>query len=416
MDNPPYIQYAKGPCGPVVASDGIDGTTYTCYACSKIMFIRRAHKRKRNGFEHNVRSYFFHKTGSTCRGEGVEHLAAKDAIVVGDHEFVMPCRQCNQQMVIDISGDKSTEVTWRDFRLDVGVKRDDVVIGAIEVLCSHAVDDPKAQALTEGGLAWCEVRARDVLLSTKRVICVRSAISMCDPCTDAKRIQEDRIAQASLEATLERMVQSADKAMKVETYRRTVDAYVSELGVTIPESELDILYSLHDTTLSFDNLKFETVAAIIKKGPTEEHIQQARTRWNLVVAAIKRSVGRAPHEYAQQQINAEIVQLVDNRSPELTETIVQLATTNPENVVEFGKYRGMTLEQISEVDIGYIRWLSMWTGNRDGNHPVQKLHSFGQYKDKARDMLKGRCLMCFNDTFENWRHWCRGCYRDTIFG
>lgn len=376
------------------------------------MFSRREHKRKRNGFEHTVRSHFYHKSGSVCRGEGVEHLAAKDAIVVGNHEFVMPCRQCNQHMVIDISGDRSTEVAWRDFRLDVGVKRDSVVVGAVEVLCSHAVDDPKAQALTEGGLAWCEVRARDVLSSTKRVVCVRAAISMCDPCTDAKRVEEDRIAQATLEATLERLVQPADKARKVEAYRRAVDAYISELDVVIPESELDILYSSHDTTLSFEDLEYETVVAITKKVPTEDHTQQARTRWNFVMAAIKRSVGRAPREYAQQQFNADIVRLVGTLPPELTETAVHLATTNPEDVVGFGKYRGMTLEQIAEQDIAYIRYLAMWTGDRDGNYPVQWIHEHGQYKDKARDMLKGMCLKCFNGTLEDWRHWCGGCYRD----
>jgi hypothetical protein len=150
------VQYAKGPCGPVCAVAAGD-EAYTCYECGDAVFSKRAHKRRRNGIAHDVRSHFCHKSGSTCKGESVEHLAAKDALLTCKHyTFFVACRVCNAAIQVHVEGDRSTELTWGAFRLDVGVKSGDTIVGAIEVLHTHEIGDAKALALTEGG---CEVRA-----------------------------------------------------------------------------------------------------------------------------------------------------------------------------------------------------------------------------------------------------------------
>lgn len=473
--DPPIMHYAKGPCGPVLAEH--EGDKANCYVCKEPVYVKREHKRRRNGIEHTVRAHFCHYPSSTCRGENAggesaDHLAAKDKVVQGAGPFVFRCR-CGTNIPVHIEGTRQLEVRWHDRRLDVGVLCDGVVVGAIEVLHSHAMEDDKVDELTSGGLAWCEVRAKDVFSSPVR--CVRCAVTLCDACI----AKEDSKAEAALQASMDTLSRIASERMRVESYTRTIESKLEALGLP-PEARACVHKSMDPTTWGY-----ETVVALTKRLPNVDSIELAETRWAEMELALKRlaqekvaSYHRAldvkigplelsedvcislheeidqthpfeyetlveltginpdaettkaveekwakmisalkqagsPEAYAQQRLNAQVLRAVEGKAdPHTAEELLEAYDTD---LLQFGKYKGMTVQQVYRQDPGYVRYLAMYTGHRDEkyNKPDEELNDYSApYKDTARGLLRGVCLMCYCELDEEWKNWCGSCFRN----
>lgn len=137
------LLWAQTCCGPVHATGDLTLEPW-CYECGGQVFRRRAHKRRRNGVIFDVRAHFAHRnTGTSCKGESINHLAAKDAVQHHHrnlHWFV-PCAGCTMDYEVHIPRDTKAvvEQSFGAYRLDVGFCKEDGHGRLLFVRCSHAI-------------------------------------------------------------------------------------------------------------------------------------------------------------------------------------------------------------------------------------------------------------------------------------
>lgn len=399
------VRLAKGTCGPITAV--CDGEKATCYECGSLVYARKEHKRRRNGIDHMVRSHFFHKKGGAlCTGESIEHLAAKDALIHNDFTFYMLCGGCGDRIHVYIEGRRELETVWNGFRLDVGVFQDTTVVGAIEVLHTHAMENAKMEAMTSNGLAWCEVYSKDVLSGEKNIPCVRCAVPYCDSCKQ----NMDNDAEKHCRQGFESLRLAALKQWREAAFRRVIDAKFDALEVPISKTDREWLYRGNlECPPDFD---LDTLIAITGVTPDPKYIKEVEVGWEKMIECLKKTRASQP-VLAQQILNQKVIYALEGCETSIIDTATELVYDQAENVLDFGKYNGTTIDQVFNKDPGYVKWLAMWSGFRDGRFPEQKLNEYsGKYKDAAREKLKGVCLMCFDQTGHDWKHWCRECYRD----
>jgi len=405
------MDYGKGASGPIRPLEDKGDTV--CYSCQSPIYYKRAHKRRRNGVDIDVTAHFAHKPGSTCNGESVEHLAAKDALVKHAHKwrFVSKCHTCSnltQIHVIDGPVRLEEEVKWNKFILDVGVLDiDGNVTGAFEVLKTHAVPLEKATALTDGGLAWCELRADDVLsMTNEEIVCTQSgAPLLCSACETVRnnllaKVICNRITKEIETATDARM--AAAQSDLIDTFiHRQIDPF----GLTTDQVQSIITHFKVGGPLDY-----KCLTAITGFTPPADALTKVRTKWNRMVATLKLSLRDSPLKFAAQQLNQKIVDASDKQFG--VDDVVAVTSAHPNDVIRFGKYSGSTFEQVAELDIKYIRYLARWTGDRDleSNKPAVWSHPHGEFQQRARLALRGHCLNCFNGTLVDWKHWCSKCY------
>lgn len=165
----PGVPYALDASGQVVEpGDANPGQPYTCLACHEPVSPVRAHTRLIHGQQRPWRAHFSHRPGSDCRasGESILHLAYKRLLrwAIERHrglDIGLICPDCEQASTFDYQlapGDTvATEVWTGPYRADVAVLgMNGLPDFAVEVLHTHQVPEPKAQALP---LPWVEVRA-----------------------------------------------------------------------------------------------------------------------------------------------------------------------------------------------------------------------------------------------------------------
>jgi hypothetical protein len=391
-----------------------------------------SHKRTRNGIKHDVREHFAHNPGSACRGESVEHLAAKDALVKHAHrwKFMIRCNSCTTVKDIDVGGPNFvTERPWSGFFLDVGVEcTDGVVVGAIEVLKTHPVGPEKAAALTAGGLAWCEVRASDVLAlvagSLHSLEATQAAPYTCLRCTDTIAAEQETRARAKINGVLHTIRSTAAETSRRHSYTRVIEEELGVLAARLTPDQISRVRSLVKLGPNgipppdFDGstLDYDTITAITGVSTNADSEKLAHDKWQRIVTVLTVYATDNPDAYAAQKLNTDIVAAVRSLRPDLSlaeqSDIEDAGASQPREVLAFGKYKGMTFEQVEEHDMAYIRWLAMWSGRRADKRPEQRLHEHGTFKARARLALQGVCLLCFDLTESDWKNWCTGCYRD----
>lgn len=443
------MEYAKGNHGPVCAINADIPSEARCYLCNEKVYVKEQYKRKRNGIEHTVRRHFCHYSKSTlCTGsvETAQHLAAKDALINGDQRFYFAC-QCGVHVPIAIEGTRSLEVPWRENtwpiekqsrRLDVGIvyKDTDIVVGAIEVVQTHFMEQDKIDELTAAGLAWCEVTAENVLSSRDGhpIRVFRCAVSMCDTCLEREKIEAQ--TKAELKATMaarEKLKQQIEKdavQKKIDVlfekmnheqnaaYHKAIDEKIApfkfseEIVVSIHKEFI----MHHKFTAEYHEFTYENLVALTGFVPDQAAIKKVESKWARMIEKLEQSA--SSEEYAQQKLNQQVLAVVKGKQPPLEETARELLEAEPEDVLTIGKYKGMTLEQIFNRDPDYVRTLAMYTGQKDGNknRPETRHNTWsGAYKIRARELLQGICLVCYDTLDEKWMSWCPSCYTNMVY-
>lgn len=189
----------------------------TCYGCDGVLFWRKPHKRKRNGVTFDVKGHFVHKgylRPETCTHETFEHAAAKHMVKMRPvTNYTIECDTCGENVCIETANEGSTaheEYSWnRDekrYQLDVAFVTDGRVTGAVEIYKTHKIPDEKASALTDGGIAWVEVSAAEVLERRgDSVSALRCAIAECQKCEiarkerDAQNLRQKMVTEAKVD-------------------------------------------------------------------------------------------------------------------------------------------------------------------------------------------------------------------------
>lgn len=378
------IVWARSTTGPVFAEEARTGAT--CYGCAADLSWVRQHKRNRCGVSFVVRPFFRHparSSSSNCSNESIEHKAAKDAVVTrGDRmEYFFRCDDCGEQIPWSVRTKGCTyqeEVTWnadaKRFRLDVGILAPGgSVIGAVEILHRHAIPTEKAEVMTNAGLDWCEVTSRRVLdairTETFKVQITRCAHTICDGCTEKLRLAE-----------FSRMDEERDAEARAASYTR------------------------------------ETRASIIRK---------MRRDWR----KLRGASGVQVHDAKWLQLVTDVTKFASERALELDLTDseeVHEDVLEGKLLVTFGKYKGMSLGKIQEIDWNYLLWLAGYDFGRldDKRRAVRRRadargaeHIPLDIERGARDLVSGKCVKCAGEIEgwdeTTWKSLCLDCWRES---
>lgn len=358
----------------------------TCLSCSASLTVVKAHKRTRNGVRFQVRAFFRHPVNhenANCCNESIDHKAAKRAAVQFKDKlrYSYKCVDCSALTPIHLEGEMyEEEIAWNaSFRLDVGIRSNDgAVVGAVEIYHTHAISNEKARAMTDAGLAWCEVTSKRVLdavrTGTYSVVVLRCAYDTCAACIEKTR-----------KAELDRLDQELDlsiKCLKEETeFRKNV-------------------------------------------------IERAGNDWRKLQPYKTHCADKEKAESEWQQLVSDTMRYVSDRAsqlgisdlPETDDLAHDLLSNVP--VLTFGQYKGHTVDRVSEMDWKYTLWLAGWNfGRMDENGRAEKRrrHQSVEYITKeiqtvAKEVIEGRCFRCEEDIPEwdqcKWKTWCTECYRD----
>ena len=103
------------------------------------------------------------------------------------------------------------------------------------------------------------------------------------------------------------------------------------------------------------------------------------------------------------------------------QALLEASKATGSNVLSFGKHQGTTVALLfdDEDTQPYVRWLAGFTGYTQGCYNRPEVHrdtSAYQFvptvvAEEAKQLLKGRCLLCFCRTDTEWKSWCGGCFR-----
>ena len=361
------LLWAQTCCGPVHATGDLTLEPW-CYECGGQVFRRRAHKRRRNGVIFDVRAHFVHRnTGTSCKGESINHLAAKDAVQHHHrnlHWFV-PCAGCTMDYEVHIPRDTEAvvEQSFGAYRLDVGFcKEDGQLVGAVEVFVTHAIDTTKQKAMTDAGLAWVEVTASNVLdtieTSRDRVQALRSAVLFCQSCEQKQLLEKKEYAERQVSA----------KAIAERQLAATL-AKIRNVHNLVPEATAALLSAFCDHAWS-----------------------------------------KLPHSEEEKAMAIDYI-----------ETLV-----DGDIVLTFGKHKGIGVKQLWHTEErdkqGYVRWLAGYTGRRrvdaEFNQPEQNdsilKGATVDIQEIAREVLVGHCLRCLDPiSGPLWKRWCRDCFHQS---
>lgn len=336
---------------PAVYTFLTDKPPLQCLICHEEVHFRRSHKRRRNGIDHPVKSHFVHNSSTSHGGESMEHLAAKKALLHADKPiFRRQCVDCRESITIHIDGTPREEVPIDKYRLDIGyINENDELTGAVEVFKTHLIGHEKEQFLTNSGLAWCEVSAHEVLCKLVSQDNAPIHVLNCSMtrCTSCLTTVESERIRAEVHT----LKKDARNAMKAKSF-------VNHWDNAVNMSDMEH-YEL-----------CEKLSLLLKE------------RFN-----------------------------IDTSTESIEDRLLQ-----PEETLTFGKHCGKHLRQLWENDQeSYVRWVAGYTGRRDGKK-AQANDSLCmgvnlKLRNNARDYLKGHCLMCFSETGEDWKQWCRHCYK-----
>jgi hypothetical protein len=178
--------------------DAAKGEPFSCPSCQCQLVLRAGQRRP----------HFAHKSSAVCTGETVLHQIAKmlvrDAVLrarAGLDTLTLehPCVECRQLMSVPFPTDRITDVRFEsrvanDRIVDVLLLEGEVPRFAIEILATHAVDEPKAADLD---VHWAELRAVDVVDNPARWKAVNGRIksNTCRKCRATASVQAEIVAR-----------------------------------------------------------------------------------------------------------------------------------------------------------------------------------------------------------------------------
>ena len=369
------VKWARSCMGPLA---NVDVPNLTCYGCNEPVTFVKAHQSTRNGIKHDVNSYYRHRSGSRpyCSSETLAHKAAKHALEIHKDKwnFYFCCGMCHNPIRIEMCNHDDTfdqEVTWKQYKLDIGIKREDHVIGAIEVLVTHTSTSAKVCDLTNDDIAWCEIHAHRVLKAveenTFQVEVAKCAVQICDHCIEKER-------------------KRVFKELDLELMRSAADA--------------NMLHRKRQCIIQKAKSQWQAMT------PSESHNDE-QEKWILLTQHVQKSVITKATELGlcTEDASTHAGELLDG-----------------EKILNFGKHKGRTLSSVLEEDWPYLLWIAGYNFGRmdDRGKAERRVASDGsnyittELESEARRMIHGMCFNCQDDIYDfdrqPWRTWCKRCY------
>ena len=410
------ILYGRHKTGPAYSRNrnAVTGKV-RCYGCNQALIFVREHTSSRNGIMHPVKPFYRHKGSHTCDGETIQHRAAKHAITTYDFKYVYSCPDCDNDVQVSIpriteTGGVREEQQWgfqgKQYALDVGfLDANGRVCAAVEIWHTHKIPEHKQKALTDAGVAWVEVRSREVLDAVQknhdRVPIARCAVVRCPQCETAaqERLDNERRQREHEEDEVE-------QKRRLEEIKKKENVVVQQ-----EQSKRRKLAAEHSGVLKVandkNNNRREITLKLQRLGRAWEQSglgsQQERLLWKAIVRDAFVAVGVDPIDEAVQCVATQAEAVADG-----------------DYILRFGKHTGVPFRDVCLTDIGYVRWLAGFTGYK-GSGSAPEAHKncslaagcTKPLRDLARAELKGRCILCFEKTGgADWMHWCRHCWHE----
>jgi hypothetical protein len=369
------VKWARSCLGPIANRDA---PNLKCYGCNEPLSFVKAHQSTRNGIKHDVKSFYRHLAGLRphCSSETLAHKAAKHALEIHKEKwnFYFPCGICHNPIRIEMCNQYDTidqEVTWKQYKLDIGIKREDHVIGAIEVLVTHTSTASKLYDLTNDDVAWCEVHAHRVLDAVKKntfeVEVAKCAVQICDHCIEKEK---KRVFQ---ELDRELMRSAADASMLRQKRQCIIQKATSQWQ---------------------------------QMTPTESHNDEQK-KWILLTQYVQKSVITKASELGlcTEDASTHAGELLDG-----------------ELILHFGKHKGRTLLSLQKEDWPYLLWLAGYNFGtmNDRGKAEKRVATNGskfitnELETEAKNIVQGLCFNCQGDICDfdkqPWRTWCKRCY------
>ena len=401
--------------------DGADGEACVCYGCEKPVHWVKPFERTVCGIKHDVQGHFRHnkRAGGCSGGEGLQHKAAKDAILTGmGWAFYAKCTgtrgkvtvPCDHEIEVNVPHQqKHAELPFQTYFLDVGMRDSSArVVGAVEIFHTSAMKREKRDALTAAGVAWVEVRAKEVLDVYEahgcggRVRAVDCSAMRCDACVLRQKeidalAREQRVLEEIERERLARLAQERARALRVD---ENAEAARQAKGVIETQGPQALA---------------ERLAAGIESLRDEEEASIPATFWSEVITTTAQILGMDLSQINTQR-ESEMARAVVAK-----QALIEESKAAGSNVLSFGKHWGTTVALLfdDEDTQQYVRFLSGYTGykDEDSNRPeVDTSHPAYRFvptvvAEEAKQLLKGRCLLCFCKTDQEWKSWCAGCFR-----
>ena len=465
--------------------NGADGAMCICYGCEKPVHWVKPFMRTVCGIKHDVQGHFRHnkRAGGCSGGEGLQHKAAKDAILTGTGwSFYVKCTgthkqatfpdrgsvtsnftiPCDREIRIDVpQQQKRAELPFQSYFLDVGVLDSSAnVVGAVEVFHTNPMKRDKRDALTAAGVAWVEVRANEVLKVYNargcggRVQAVDCAAMQCDVCVlrqkemDAFNREQRVLKEIELER-LDRAKQKHTRAHRIDSNAEDARQAKSIIETQGPQALAESLHMKNSEPLRANTLnsKVDYSGVTFLDVPTpedgkapakvdtddesegesegesedvtcsEDDVPIPATFWSEVITTTAQVLGM-DLEQINVQKKADMA-----RAVVAEQALLEASKAAGSNVLSFGKHRGTTVALLfdDEDTQAYVRWLAGFTGykqscyNRPEVHTDSSAYQFvpKAIAEEAKRLLKGRCLLCFCRTDQEWKSWCgAGCFRE----
>jgi hypothetical protein len=399
-------------CGGGPSFDGQDGKACVCYGCEKPVHWVKPFVRTVCGVKHDVQGHFRHnkRAGGCSGGEGLHHKAAKDAILAGaGWQFYAKCTgtpavPCDHEIEVDVpQQEKRAELPFQTYFLDVGTLDSSArVVGAVEIFHTSAMKREKREALTAAGVAWVEVSAQAVLGVYSahgrggRVRAVNCAAMRCDACVLRQNAndalaREQRARQEIERERLARLALERARALRVDE-----NAEAARQAGCVIETQ-------------------GSKALVERLAEGSERAEQAGALpaafWSEVVSAAARALGMDLGQIDAQRESETARDVVAKQA------LIEASKAAGSNVLSFGKHRGSTVALLfDDKDTQpYVRWLAGFTGYKHScyNRPEVCISQFvpPEVSEEAKQILRGRCLLCFVRTDQEWKSWCSGCFR-----
>lgn len=368
-----------------------------CVACNNPLSYTKKHKRRLNGVLVPVRAYFSHRRVEGTQpcmftAESYIHKAAKQLIMQHKPVFYIKCASCTKTFDVDVYGGQSTLIDDKKnlsspsknavfklveeytrtnlqtnlhtpecfYRFDVAcVLPSDEVCGVIEVCYSHPVSETKASYLTDSNIAWVEVDAKNVIQTVH------------NNQSNYVRVQALRYAYGV----------ECVECIQHKTFQR--------------EECLSLQSQVQRLEEEVRKKKRQLEAEVIKyKLTVDELLQQDQNMYKFLLD--------------QEACRIQSILVWHNK---------YLSTRPPSICLPFGKYMGLRIDAIFEVDKRYVRWLAKYNGYLDcDNKPMinttkSLLWTTADITLEARRLLKGFCICCFAKVSKEWQHLCKNCFQ-----
>lgn len=398
--------------------NGEDGDECICYGCEKRVHWVKPFVRRTCGINHKVQGHFRHskRSGGCSGGEGLIHKAAKDAIITAKGwTFYAKCTGtrdngilgnvgCDCEISVDVpQQEKRAELPFQQYFLDIGILDSSAcVVGAVEILHTSQIKAEKRDALTSAGVAWVEVCSEQVLEVYKsngsggRVLAVDCAATQCDHCV----LRQEEINRQKFE---KQILEEANRARQARAVIENENAEAAHHARFIIET--------HGSRVVAENLAHASRSECAGK---DEKMVPTASFWSEVITTTANVLG-----IDIGKIDAEKEAVMASSIVE-KQTLFELSKACGSNVLSFGIHKGNTVEMLfsREETQTYVRWLAGYTGRKDSNSNKPEVFTSSAFNfvtaavsDEAKQLLNGKCLLCFTRTGQSWKNWCHGCFR-----